>query len=455
MLHVMLLIVLCADQPAEAPKSDDTGAIPKYVRRYFERSDTTKEMTQRELKKQLDELAVKIKSAQGDSKAELTRQRAQVEKALRSINSNTRCWLPAGAEVGEIGSLNTGTVRAVFDKRTMAVDFVVGTGDRFEPQFGVIVKGGGGNVTMKAIIQRWSTTGYVAEKTIPEDELFRVISTEPDPEKLKLAFGGSISSGEALELERIPRGEVMKWRAQYDKEAALLAKEPPPHINEPAPGKPPVNAKVATEPVELPKSVAMLRDRFAGDHNAALEKLASDLEIVRESQAKAKTAADKKELARRAKDLEAALAKSKTTGPIYAVSYLPDQPNVGDLGFVKAVVVVDVIDNSSAIVKRPEQLAIVGPERRGTPVAYYSVVITGVDTTDWPKGRGVEIGGFFEATHVDKSTRLVVLKPFDYTKWKDILEEHFGGFVSLRLESTDFSKWENTVKDKAKNKAAK
>jgi hypothetical protein len=59
------------------------------------------------------------------------------------------------------------------------------------------------------------------------------------------------------------------------------------------------------------------------------------------------------------------------------VSYLPHRPNVGDLTFVQAAV--DVIDNQSAIVKWQEQLGIVGLERRGTPVACYSVVITGVE----------------------------------------------------------------------------
>lgn len=451
MFQLMLLLVVCAGDHPEKPKADEGAEIPKHVRRYFERSDRMRETTQSELRKQLEELTVKIKSASADSRAEFTQQRIQVEKALRGLNTNTvRSWLPADAEVGDIGSLNTGTVRAVFDKRTMAVDFVVGKGDRLEPEFGVIVKGGGASITMKAIIQRWSTTGYVAEKQIPEEELFRVISLDPDRTRLKLGFGTDVPKGEAFELERIPRGEVMKWRAQYEKEVTSLEKqEKAPNLDGPMPER-----KQQQEPVELPKSVAKWRDQSVANHTAAIDKLMGELDLAREAQAKAKKAAEKKEFAMRVKVLESDLEKAKKAGPLYSMSYMPDQPDVGDLGYLNTAVVVEVRDDSSAIVKRPETLTIVGPERRGTAVQYYSVLITGVNTTDWPRGRAVEIQGFFEASHVDKATRLIVLKPFDYQKWKGVLQDQFGGVVSLRLELTDFKKWEASLEEKPKEKPA-
>ena len=176
------------------------------------------------------------------------------------------------------------------------------------------------------------------------------------------------------------------------------------------------------EPVEVPKNVVKWRDQCAASHDAHAEKLASELNAIRESQKKAKSSAQKKEFAKRVKDAEAQLKAYKEGGPTYTLGNMPDQPDVGNLGLVKTVVVVDVLDDSSAIVKRHET-GFVGSERRGTPVEYFSVMITGVDTTDWPKKRAVEINGYFEASHVDKATRLVVLQPFDVKKWKAILEE--------------------------------
>ena len=456
MVTFLLLMTLCADQPAKAI-AHDVEPIPKYVRRYFDRVDDTWYTAQSELKKTLEEMTVKLQSAPADSRAELLRERVQVEKALRGLSINqVRAWMPDNAEVGEIGHLNQAKVHAVLDKRTMAVTVVVGKENRFEPQYGVTVIGGGGNRTRNAIIQRWTTTGYVADKDIPQDEVFRVISTAADLGKLKLAFGNGSSTQGTWELERIPRGDVMKWRAQYDKEDVSLEKqELQPEKHEPPPDKKIEVAKLGAEPVELPMNLAKWRDQFVLSHKAHLDQLASALNVAREAQVEGKTATEKKVLARRVKARESELAMSKKTGPVYTIGYMPDQPNVGDFGFVKTAVVVDILDVSSAIIKRVENLGYVGPERRGTRLAYYSVLITGVDTTNWPSGRGIDIDGMFEASHVDKATRLVVLKPFDYTKWKTILEEQFGGFVSPHLESTDYKKWETILEEKAKNKAAK
>ena len=456
MVTFLLLMTLCADQPAKAV-THDVEPIPQYIRRYFERVDDTWYTAQSELKKKLEEMTVKLQSAPADSRTDLVRERIQVEKALRGLSINqVRAWMPDNAEVGEIGHLNQGKVHAVLDKRTMAVTVVVGKEDRFEPQFGVKVIGGGGDKTRNAIIQRWTTAGYVAGKDIPQDEVFRVISTAADLGKLKLAFGNGSSTEGTWELERIPRGDVTKWRAQYDKEDVSLEKqELQPEKHEPLPDKKTEVAKLGAEPVELSMNLAKWRDQFVVIHNAHLDQLASALNVAREAQVEGKTATEKKVLARRVKARESELAMSKKTGPIYTIGYMPDQPSVGDFGFVTFVIAVDVIDGSSAVVKRVETLTFAGPERRGTRLAQYPSLITGVVTTDWPSGRAIEINGMFEASHVDKATRLVVLKPFDYTKWKTILEEQFGGFVSPRLESTDYKKWETILEEKTKNKAAK
>ncbi len=181
-------------------------------------------------------------------------------------------------------------------------------------------------------------------------------------------------------------------------------------------------AILGAEPVDIPSNVAKWRDQCVADHEANVKKGENALKTMRESQKKAKIASEKKELLRRIKEVEAQLKEVKDIGPSYTLAAMPDQPKVGNLGLVKMVVVVDVLDASSAIVKRQENLAFVGPERRGTAVEFFSVKITGVDTTTWPKDRAIEINDYFEATHVDKTTQLIVLKPFDIKKWKATFE---------------------------------
>jgi len=210
MIPLLFLLALNADDPAAAKVEPPAKAepIPKYVRRYFERCDAAKESMKDGFKKELESLAVRIQSTPAKSKASLIRQRDQTENSLRELNAtHVRAGMPLKAEIGEVGHLRNTKVAAVLDKHTM-----------------IVVVGAYGFRTNVAIIEGWDTTGYVSGKAIPQDEIFKVTSLFADPKKLKLGLGDT-GLGTTWELERIPRGEVMKWREQFNKEKAEAQKK--------------------------------------------------------------------------------------------------------------------------------------------------------------------------------------------------------------------------------------
>lgn len=160
----------------------------------------------------------------------------------------------------------------------------------------------------------------------------------------------------------------------------------------------------AAEEEKIPDNVVKWIEKCKDQQKVSNRAVTADLQTFTAQHAKANRV-DKGKLAKRLKEAQAAYDKAFAADPVaYAESVaMPPGPTVGAIGYVYGVTVVRVLDKSSAVVSMD---------------GLKEVILTGVDTKDWPHGVKVDVEAVFEVTGIDeKRDRLPVLRPFDPKKW--------------------------------------
>ena len=245
MYTLLLCLVLCADEPIEK-KPAVAGMpepIPIKVREYFERGDADKATMLVAMKKSLDRLQIELKSLPDASavRKQLIRRRDRIEAEYRDTKSGAiKSWLPRKPLEGDIGQLEIGHLGYVLDGKTVVASVartrLRSDWDSLVPQ----------DYLSYAAITNWSKANPRRGDRIDETELFRVKKVAKDDQQILEGFTQHRLS---IELERIPRGDVWKLRAQYDKEKkekpapALDPDEKPAAKPEDAKGKNPDNPR--------------------------------------------------------------------------------------------------------------------------------------------------------------------------------------------------------------------
>ena len=196
MLFLIIALATCADEPVAKPEN-----IPKDVRGYFERCDSVYEENKKRLADSIEQLEVDLNGARSSQRVRLSRKLKELKDEQRELKpTKVRAWMPRKPEEGDIGHLEHERVLKILDTKGMITTW-------YADHKVILVKG-------------WDTSRFSYRSRIPVEEFFRVTSTNADPERIKFAAPkGERVSG--IEVERIPAGDIMKWRVQYDKEKAV------------------------------------------------------------------------------------------------------------------------------------------------------------------------------------------------------------------------------------------
>ena len=213
MFTLFMCLVLCADEPAEKKPAAAVNPepIPVKVREYFERGDVAKTHMLDVMKKKLDELELEIRSipATSGERKRLIRQRESIEADYRETKVvSIKPWLPRTPRIGDLGHAETSHLDFILDAKTVIGH--VGRSELRDDLFGQVRSD-----YRQVIIRNWNKASPKRGDRIDEEELFRVKAVAGDDQAY---IEGLAKYRVSVELERIPRGDVWKWRAQYDKE---------------------------------------------------------------------------------------------------------------------------------------------------------------------------------------------------------------------------------------------
>lgn len=187
-----------------------------------------------------------------------------------------------------------------------------------------------------------------------------------------------------------------------------------------------------TEPPAIPEGVLKFRKEVRLLHQLRIElaeKKLTDLNAEQQTLAKTKLTAKFKASQRKSMterlavliaEAEEAVDAAKKRQPSDYSTWIGFKPQIGDVGTVGTVHIVDAND-AQIIVEQTGSRAYSGAYRVVIPPKN-DVMIEGVDSSKWANGTDVDPLRTFEAVRVDKKTRLMVLKPFDLAKWKSVID---------------------------------
>lgn len=188
--------------------ADEEATVPNDVRDYFARAESAKKRILEIMEEDIEKLEIRIKStASAKEKATMTARKSAIESEYRKARSMTaKPWLATPPEAGQLGHFERATVVRVIDDKSMLVEM-----KKARPRqssFESVVYDSYTLVVVRGI----DTSGMTKGKAIPQTELFRVTQTDVDIKPID-------GMRPRHEVQRIPIGEVNKWRDQIAKES--------------------------------------------------------------------------------------------------------------------------------------------------------------------------------------------------------------------------------------------